>query len=283
MVWGHGRMTQCREEECHIRDHSQHAGPGEQVQTAACGDEDGGMSPAGATNPSYDDLLTAGRAFFPGIRIGRPGRARSYWATIAALRLLRARWKVDVEGAGHVAPGATVLIGNHVSALDPVVVVMSAWWRVTAFTKLEWFQGRGAPFFRLMGQIPLRRGDPAATDWAIAMASAALAYGGKIGLYPEGTRSPDPAVLHRLHGRVLIPVLRAHPGVPVHAVTTAYTRRAGRRTRVRVRISPPLALDPCGMDPTELIAVVREALLTLGGQTYRDESAHDVKRKRSGG
>jgi 1-acyl-sn-glycerol-3-phosphate acyltransferase len=230
---------------------------------------------------SYDALLSAGKALFPGIRIGRPGRARSYWATITAMRVLRAYWKIDIEGAENVAPGAGILIGNHVAAPDPLVVVMSTWWRVTAFTKLEWFQGRGGPFFRLMGQIPLRRGDTAATDWAIGMAASALTYGGKIGLYPEGTRSPDPTKLHRLHGRVLIPVLRAHPEVPAYAVTTAYTRRPRRRTHVQVRVSPRLALDPSTMAPDEIIAVVRDALLELGGQTYVDESAHQVKTNRA--
>ena len=235
------------------------------------------MSPADAVAASYDAHLSLGASLFPGTRLGRPGRARTYWVTIAVLRALRARWAVDVEGAEHVAPGAAVLIGNHVSSADPLVVVMSTWWRVTAFTKLEWFQGRLAPFFRLMGQIPLRRGDPAATDWAIDLATDALAHGGKLGLYPEGTRSPDPTKLHRLHGRVLVPVLRANPEVPVHAITTRYTRRRFRRTRVQVRISPRLRLDPATAPPEAMIAVVRDALLGLGGQTYVDRSARDAK------
>lgn len=243
-------------------------------------DEDGRMAPAGSTTASYGVLLGAGRTLFPGIRIGRPGRARSYWVTITALRVLRARWKVDIEGAGNVAPGAAILIANHVSALDPLAVVMSTWWRVTAFTKLEWFQGRAAPFFRLMGQIPLRRGDREATDWAVAMACSALAHGGKIGLYPEGSRSPDPTRLHRLHGRVLFPVLQAHPEVPAHAVTTTYTRRRFRRTRVQVRVSPRLRFDPA-MTPEAILAVAREALLQLGGQTYVDLSAHQAKADRA--
>lgn len=200
---------------------------------------------------------------------------------IAVMRVLRARWKVDMEGAEKVSRGAAILIGNHVSAADPLVVVMSTRWRVTAFTKLEWFQGRGALFFRLMGQIPLRRGDHAATDWAIDMASSALEHGGKIGLYPEGTRSPDPTTLHRLHPRVLIPVLRANPDVPAYAITTAYTHRPLRRTRVQVRISSRLPLDPSTMTPESIIAVVRDALLGLGGQTYVDVSAREAKRNRA--
>lgn len=138
---------------------------------------------------SYDSALAAGRTLYPGVRIGRPGRARSYWSMTAALRLLRARWEVDVDGAAHVGPGAGIFVANHLSAIDPVMVVMSAWWRVTAFAKVEVFENRGALFFRLMGQIPLRRGDEASTRWAMDMAARTLAAGGKLGLYPEGTRS----------------------------------------------------------------------------------------------
>ena len=235
---------------------------------------------ASSASPDYDALLAAGRALFPGVRIGRPGRSRGYRATTTVLRVLRARWKIDVEGAGNVAGGPAFLVGNHVSALDPLVVVAATPWRVSAFTKVEWFQGRGAVFFRLMGQIPLRRGDRAVTDWAIDMASAALAAGSAIGIYPEGSRSPDPTKLHRIHGRVLLPLLAANPDVPVHAVTTAYTHRRRRRTHVQVRVSPPLPLDVAALTDAEILTAVRDALLALGGQTYVDASSHAVKARR---
>lgn len=226
----------------------------------------------------YSTALLQGGALYPGVRIGRPGRARTYWLTIAAMRVLRARWKIEVEGAEHVRPGAGILVANHLSAMDPVMVVMSAWWRVTAFAKVEVFENRGAIFFRLMGQIPLRRGDEESTRWALDMAARTLADGGKVGLYPEGTRSPDPTRMHRLHKRVLIPVLKNNPDVPVYAATTEYRKRGRRRTRVTLRISPPLDLDPRTMSADELTVIIRDALLELGGQTYVDEYARDVKR-----
>ncbi len=230
--------------------------------------------------PTYEDALEQGHDLYPGVRIGRPGRARTYGPTIAALRALRLRYSIDIQGAEHVAPGAGILIGNHLSAIDPVMVVMSTWWRVTAFTKVEVFENRGAVFFRLMGQIPLRRGNQASTAWAMDMASRALADGAKIGLYPEGTRSPDPAQLHKLHQRVLIPVLRGYPDVPAYAVATTYIPRPWRRTRVRVRISPPLPLATEAMTDDELTLTVRDALLELGGQTYVDTYATVIKRAR---
>lgn len=235
------------------------------------------MAPADASLTSYDALLAAGRAHYPGVRLGRPGRARTYWPTVAAMRALRVRYKIDVDGADRLPRGPAILVGNHVSAVDPVVVVMSGWWRVTAFTKIEWFESKAAPFFRWMGQIPLRRGDPAATDWAIAMASSALDRGGKIGLYPEGTRSPDPTKLHRLHGRILIPVLRANPDVPAFAVTTTYRRLSAVRTRVQIRISSRLPLEPLTTEPDAILTTIRDTLLALGGQTYVDISAREAK------
>jgi len=191
---------------------------------APVGQRAAGVDPVSGVDPGndYEALLRAGRAAFPGVRIGRPGRSRGYWITIAVLRVLRLRWKVDVEGAAQVAPGAALLIGNHISAADPLVVVMSTWWRVTAFTKLEWFQGRLAPFFRLMGQIPLRRGDPAATDWAIAMSTAALAHG------------PDPAP----------PAARPRPGPGA----AGEPRRPRSRDHDVVH-APPVAPHPCPGEP----------------------------------
>lgn len=228
----------------------------------------------------YEQLLAEARTLYPGIRIGRPGRARTYWATIALMRALRLGLAVEVDGAREVTKGPGILLANHVHALDPVVVVMSTWVRVSAFTKVEWFEHRGALFFRLMGQIPLRRGDAASTDWAMQMSRHVLADGGLIGLYPEGTRSPEPAQLHRLHKRVLIPLLQANPDVPVHALTTQYERQPRRRTRVRLRISGRLPLDPRIMTADEMTTVIRDALLELGGQTYVDRYARDVKAER---
>ena len=61
---------------------------------------------------SYDAALHEGGRLYPGTRIGRPGRARTYWATIAAMRALRLRLDVDVVGSDNVAPGPTILVGN---------------------------------------------------------------------------------------------------------------------------------------------------------------------------
>jgi 1-acyl-sn-glycerol-3-phosphate acyltransferase len=233
------------------------------------------MSPEPTTD--YRTALDEGHRIYPGVRIGRPGRARTYWATIAAMRILRLRLAVTVTGSENVAPGAAILVGNHLSAMDPVVAVMTHWWRVTAFTKVEVFERRGAVFFRLMGQIPLRRGDEESTRWAMDMAARTLADGNKLGLYPEGTRSPDKVSLHRLHKRILIPVIKSNPGIPVHVVTTRYEKRGRGRQRVEVRLSEPLPADLWSMEPDQIVTVVREALLSTGGMPYVEAYGRDIK------
>lgn len=226
---------------------------------------------------SYDDVLADAARIYPGLRIGRPGQARTYWATVAALRLLRAKVRIDFAGAEHVAPGPAILVGNHLATLDPVVAVMSTWWRVTAFTKAEWFEDRMAPFFRLMGQIPLRRGDDDATEWALDMAARTLAEGNKVGIYPEGTRGPDQGKIYRLHQRVLVPLMATSPDVPVHAIATTYERPEKGRQVATVRISPRLPVDARAMTGDEMTRVITTALVEHSGLEYVDQYAFIVK------
>jgi len=229
---------------------------------------------------AYDELLAEASALYPGVRIGRPGRARTYWATMTAVRAYRLALSIDLAGAEHVAPGPAILVANHSSTLDPLVVVMRTRWRVSAFTKVEWYEGRIAPFFRLTGQIPLRRGDEASTEWALAMAHQALADGGMVGIYPEGTRGPDPGTLYKLHQRVLVPLLQADPDVPVHVVTTTYDR-SRRRTRATARISPRVDLDARTQSGDDLVAALRDALVRTGDLRYVDEYAVAAKARRA--
>lgn len=235
--------------------------------------------PVRTTRRAYAQLLADGQAILPDVRIGRPGRSRQYWITISVLRLLRARYAVTLTGGDHVRPGAAIFVSNHLSGVDPLAVVMSGWWRITAFTKAELFAIRGSFFFRWMGQIPLRRGDEASTRWAMTASRHALAYGGVVAVYPEGTRSPD-GRLHRLHKRVLVPLLQANPDVPVHAVVMGYSRRPfPLRTKVTVQLSEPIAVDARTQTPQELSDTIRDELQRLGGQEYVDEYARDVKKR----
>ena len=226
--------------------------------------------------PDYDAALAQAADIYPGLRVGRPGRARG-WPVIGPLmNVLRAKFSFDLDGAQHVDRGGAIIVSNHQSMWDPVVTVVSTGWRVSAFTKVEAYESAAAPFFRWLGQIPLRRGDERSTEWALDMARRALADGGKVGIYPEGTRGPDRDALYRLHQRVLVPLLVGSPDAPVHAVTVRYVPM-GRRTLVRIRISERLPIDARTMSGQQMTDVLTASLAELGGLRYVDQYAFAAK------
>ena len=226
---------------------------------------------------SYATALARGRQVNAGVRIGRPGRSRAYWLLHAVAQALRVRYAVRVRGRARVGPGPAILVGNHVSLMDPVLVGVATRWRLAFFTKIEAYEGPAAPFLRWAGQIPLRRGDEESTRWALEMAHEVVALGTKLCVYPEGTRSPDGVSLHRLHRRVLVPILQANPAVPVHVMTIRYGARRRGRIPVDLRFSPALGLDVQSASADAITDAVRDALLSLGGLPYTPEFGQRVK------
>lgn len=229
------------------------------------------------TDDTWRTLIDEGRRLYAPTRIGRPGRGLGYWPAYLAAQLLRLNWRIRARGRERVQPGPAILVGNHLSLLDPVLAGVTSRWRLTFFTKVEAYQRPGAFFFRWVGQIPLRRGDEPATQWALRMSSNALTDGNRLCVYPEATRSPDGHSLHRLHMRVLVPILRANPSVPVHAMTVRYGPRRNGRVDVDLRYSEPLQLDPATMTSIELTNAVRDALLETGRMPYVHAFGRSVK------
>jgi 1-acyl-sn-glycerol-3-phosphate acyltransferase len=230
--------------------------------------------------PGYEEALARAASIYPGLKVGRPGRSRLYRPTKAALHLCRVKYALDVEGIEHVDDSRpAIIVGNHLSALDPVVGVVRSPWRVAAFTKVEAYESGIGFFFRLMGQIPLRRGDEDSTAWALDMAHRALLDGSKVAIYPEGTRGPDRGAMYRLHQRLLVPLLTQNPDVPVHAIATTYPSTGGWRSAARVRVSPRLPVDARTMSGAEMTAVLRDALVELSGLRYIDRYAMVDKRR----
>ena len=227
--------------------------------------------------PEYDAVLARGRRIHPGVRIGRPGRGWAYWPMFALAQLVRLRYRVQVSGREHLAAGPAILVGNHVSAMDPVMVGITPLGHLAFFTKIEAYESAAGAFFAAVGQIPLRRGDEESTAWALAMSAEVVRLGTKLGIYPEGTRSPDGRTMHRLHRRVLVPILQANPGVPVHAMTIAYPGRRHGRQFVDLRFSPALDLDVEDASADDLTRAVTSALLELGGLPYEHTFGRRVK------
>ena len=196
-------------------------------------------------------------------------------------------WRVKVEGIEHVpADGPVILAPNHVTFLDSFFLPLVVPRRVTYVAKAEYFDSwKTAWFFRAVGQIPMRREGGSASERALAAARDVLEAGGVLGIYPEGTRSPD-GRLYRGHTGVARLALGCKaPLVPVGLVGTSAVQRPGSNLprlfkKVTVRFGEPLELshyagDADG-DPMACRALTDELMFeirSLSGQDYVDRYA----------
>jgi 1-acyl-sn-glycerol-3-phosphate acyltransferase len=211
-----------------------------------------------------------------------------YWALkILLTPVFRLLWRVEVHGAEHVpASGPVVLAPNHVSFLDSFFVPLVVRRRVTFVAKAEYFDSwKTAWFFRAVGQIPMRREGGSASERALAAARQVLESGGVLGIYPEGTRSPD-GRLYRGHTGVARLALGCRvPVVPVGLVGTSEVQPPGAKLprpfkRVTVRFGAPMAPSgPAGEaepDPLALRRFTDELMFEISrltGQEYVDRYA----------
>lgn len=154
------------------------------------------------------------------------------------------------------ASGPLLVVGNHDSHWDPVMVGIAALKRrqIRALAKAELWSVRGlGPVLHGMGQIPIERGSGDVK--ALARAIEELRAGACIGVFPEGTRSRGKVLRARSGvGRLALEVPEARL-VCVAIEGTADLTGFPRRPRVRVRFFEPAGGQARpGEDPSELSA-----------------------------
>jgi 1-acyl-sn-glycerol-3-phosphate acyltransferase len=158
------------------------------------------------------------------------------------------RWwgRLEVVGSSDFdAPGATVLMANHDSQWDPVVIGVAAvkQRQVRALAKASLWKVRpGAWVLNHMGQIPIERGRGDLD--AMSAAVDQLRAGGCIGVFPEGTISRGQA-LRALSGagRLVLAV----PGTRVvgaRVIGSVDIVRFPKRPRLRVEFFEPAEGQP---------------------------------------
>ena len=93
--------------------------------------------------------------------------------------------------------GPVILVSNHLSFADHFFGPMPLPRKVIFLAKAEYFTGKGVKgllskaFFSGVGQIPIDRTGGDASERALRSGLRVLAEGNVLGIYPEGTRSPD--------------------------------------------------------------------------------------------
>ncbi len=218
-----------------------------------------------------------------------------YWVVKTILGpILRSLYRPWVRGAEHVpSTGGAILASNHLSFVDSIFLPLVLRRRVTFLAKMEYFTGRGvsgrakAVFFRGVGQVPVDRSGGRASVAAIDSGLRILRRGELLGLYPEGTRSPDGRLYRGKTGVARIALESRCPVIPVAMIGTDKVQPAGRTLwsirRVGIIIGRPLDFSRYeGMaDDRHVTRSVTDEivyeLMRLSGQEYVDEYASVVK------
>jgi 1-acyl-sn-glycerol-3-phosphate acyltransferase len=217
----------------------------------------------------------------------------------AAPRLYRAlhrlgplvsRWfPITLEGVEHVpAEEPVILASNHLSFVDSVVLPILLPRPVYFLGKSDYFESwRTRWFFRATGVVPVHRDGGGRGAGAIRAGVEILERGDLLGIYPEGTRSPDGRLYRGKTGPTRIALEAGVRIVPCAVVGTDLAMPTGaripRRRPVTVRYGPPLDLSRNRErrdDPFVLRAATDELMfeiMRLSGQEYVDEYAADVK------
>jgi 1-acyl-sn-glycerol-3-phosphate acyltransferase len=224
-----------------------------------------------------------------------------YWVAKAILGpLLALIFRPWAEGTENVPrEGPAILASNHLSFADHFFGPLPLPRKVTFLAKSEYFTGRGLKglvskaFFRGVGQIPVDRAGGAASDRALETGLRVLAEGRLLGIYPEGTRTPDGRLYRGKTGVARLALESGAPVIPMAMVGTYEFMPSGRlwpRLRIRpgVRFGKPLDFSRysgLGSDHLVLRAVTDEimyALMELAGQEYVDVYAQKAKSRGKG-
>lgn len=223
-----------------------------------------------------------------------------YWfmKNLIAGPILRTVFRPWVIGAEHLPKtGPVILASNHLSFIDSIFLPLVLDRKVTFLAKSDYYTAKGIKgwairnFLKATGMLPIDRSGGQASEASLRTGLGVLAKGEVLGIYPEGTRSPD-AKLYRGRTGVARMVLEGGvPVVPVAMVDTELIMPIGKRMpkvrRVGVILGEPLdfsRFDGLEGDRFILRSITDEIIYEIGrlsGQEYEDVYASTVKERRT--
>jgi 1-acyl-sn-glycerol-3-phosphate acyltransferase len=199
-----------------------------------------------------------------------------------------------VEGLEYVPQsGPVILASNHLAVMDSFYLPLVVRRRITFLAKSEYFTGTGLKgwlsrwFFTAVGQVPIDRSNADTAQAALDTAERVLRDGKLLGMYPEGTRSPDGRLYKGKTGLARLALETGVPVIPVAMIGTNVVNPPGttmlRFGRVTVKFGKPMDFSRFeGLAGNRFIerAVIDEViyeLMGLSGQEYVDIYATTVK------
>jgi 1-acyl-sn-glycerol-3-phosphate acyltransferase len=208
--------------------------------------------------------------------------------------LLSLLGRPKVEGLEHVPhSGPAILASNHLAVADSFYLPLVVSRRITFLAKAEYFTGTGVKgwfqrwFFTSAGQVPIDRADADSAQSALNTAARILGEGKLLGMYPEGTRSPDGRLYKGKTGLARLALETGVPVIPVAMIGTDSVNPPGSKMwrfgRVKVKFGMPMDFTRFeGLAGNRFIerAVIDEVmyeLMQLSEQEYVDLYAADIK------
>jgi 1-acyl-sn-glycerol-3-phosphate acyltransferase len=203
--------------------------------------------------------------------------------------ILRLLYRPRARNLENIPDGPAILAANHQSFLDDLLLPLVIPGRKVVFlAKADYFDKWYLRwFFKGANVIPVRRENSSASQAALDAAVGALRQGALVGIFPEGTRSPDGKLYRGKTGVARMALEARVPIVPVAILGTfealPYDRRLPRRGRVDVVFGSPLTFERHFDTPADRFVLrsvtdeVMYELMLLSGQEYVDEYGSKVK------
>ncbi|WP_432559148.1 lysophospholipid acyltransferase family protein [Granulicoccus sp. GXG6511] len=207
--------------------------------------------------------------------------------------VLKAVCRPWLEGAENIpSKGAAVLVSNHLSYGDTVILPAIVERKITFPAKAELFRGKSfggkvvSWFLRNVGMLPMDRSGGRASADSVDHVGEILRSQEIVGIYAEGTRSPDGRLYKGKTGVARLVLAHQVPVLPVGTVSTQfvkgwfgipYMRRPG------IRIGKPLDFSQYFDQPNnrEVLRWVTDEIMSaiqeLTGQEYVDVYATSIK------
>ena len=188
--------------------------------------------------------------------------------------------------------GPVIIASNHLSFSDSIFMPLVVPRKVTFLAKSEYFTSPGPKgllkklTFIALGQVPVDRSGGRRSEAALITGLKVLADGNCLGIYPEGTRSPDGRLYKGRTGIARLAIESGAPIIPVAMFNTDKIQPTGKVIpkvmRVEMVFGEPLYFSG---DSTDL-QVLRDAtdklmqtLQAMSGQEYVDIYATRKKAK----
>ena len=179
--------------------------------------------------------------------------------------------------------GPVIIASNHLSFSDSIFMPLVVPRKVTFLAKSEYFTSPGPKgllkklTFIALGQVPVDRSGGRRSEAALITGLKVLAEGQCLGIYPEGTRSPDGRLYKGRTGIARLAIESGAPIIPVAMFNTEKIQPTGKVIpkvmRVKMVFGEPIYLKGDSTDLNVLRLATDQLMSTLqklSGQEYVD-------------